>query len=215
MESLGRQLNERREASRARMDDATRDVVDGATAEVAALRIVERSLAVGGRIPRFELPGATGETVRADDLLERGPLIVTFYRGGWCPYCNLQLRAYAAALDEFRALSATIVAVSPETPDMSLTTTEKNDLPFPVLSDVGNRVAREFGLVFTMPAGLWPLYESWGIDVPAHNGDDTHELPVPATYVVGTDGLVAWRFVDPDYTRRAEVSDLLDALRSL
>ena len=213
MDNLTEQLTSRREASRGRMDAATLDIVDGATAEIAALHISENSLQVGDRAPEFRLPNPQGDLVSLTEMLERGPVVVTFYRGGWCPYCNLQLRAYARAQDEFEALSATVIAISPETPTYAERTSLENEISFPVLSDVGNAVARDFGLVFTMPRELWPLYEQWGIDVVDHNGDDRHELPVPGTFVISTDGIVTWRFVDPDYTKRAEISDVLEALR--
>lgn len=118
------------------------------------------------------------------------------------------------ALPEIEALGAQLVTVSPELPDKSLSTAEKNDLAFEVLSDLGNKVARDFGLVFSLAEELRPIYASFGIDIPAYNGDDTFELPLPATYVIDTDGTIAHAFVDTDYTRRLEPAEIVEILKT-
>ena len=125
------------------------------------------------------------------------------------------MRAYQKVLPEIRALGASLVAVSPQTPDNSLSTVEKDELEFEVLSDAGNEVARQFGLVFTLGAALRPVYQSFGIDLPAYNGDGSYELPVPGTFVVAAKGTIRVAFVDADYTRRLEPAAILDALRGL
>ncbi len=180
--------------------------------ELARRGIVERSLGVGDPAPDFDLPDALGQRVRLDDLLEEGPVVLSFYRGGWCPYCNLELRALQQVLPEIERTGATLVAVSPETPDHSLSTRDEKGLQFPVLSDRGNFVAREFGLVFTLSEDLRPLYEKFGVDIPGYNGDDTFELPVPATYVIREGGMIEFAFVNTDYTQRAEPADVVAAL---
>ncbi len=180
--------------------------------ELEQLGIVDNSLNVGDEAPDFELPSAKGGTVRLSEKLKDGPVVLNFYRGDWCPYCNLELRAFQAALPDFEAKGASLVAISPQTPDNSLTTAEKRDLEYHVLSDVGNAVARDFGLVFSLAEELRPLYDQLGIDIPAHNGDGTFELPVPATYVVGQDGKISYAFVNTDYTKRAEPSEVLEAI---
>ncbi|MCB0053450.1 MAG: AhpC/TSA family protein, partial [Caldilinea sp.] len=115
---------------------------------------------------------------------------------------------------DIQALGATLVAISPQTPDNSLSLAEKHGLAFPVLSDAGNAVARRFGLVFTVPEALRAVYDKLGIDIPAHNGDGSFELPVPGTYVVGRDGTIAFAYANVDYTRRVAVRDILAALRT-
>ncbi|MFM7427631.1 MAG: peroxiredoxin-like family protein [Elainella sp.] len=177
-------------------------LMEAATAKLAAAGLVERALKPGQAMPNFELPDATGKLVRSPDLLVQGSLLISFYRGNWCPYCNLELRALQQRLEEIRALGATLVAISPETPDQSLTTQEKHDLQFPVLSDAGNRVARQFGLVSQLDQSLRPIYKAFGIDLAAHNGDQSFELPIPATYLVGADGTVLNAFVNVDYRER-------------
>ncbi|MDQ6960345.1 MAG: peroxiredoxin-like family protein [Mariprofundaceae bacterium] len=148
------------------------------------------------------------------DALEQGAVGLSFYRGGWCPYCNLELQALQQALPEIQSLGAQLVAVSPETPDNSLSTAEKHSLAFTVLSDQGNRVAKDFGIVFTLPEALRPVYAQFGIDLPAWNGDDSFELPMPATYVIGRNGIILDGFVNTDYTQRMEPERILDILRT-
>jgi peroxiredoxin len=186
-----------------------------ATAQLASSGILDQTLKMGDRIPDFTLPNATGQSVKIGDLLAQGSVVIAFYRGGWCPYCNLELKALQQALGLIQSTGATLVAISPETPDNSLSTQEKNALAFPVLSDVGNQVARQFGLVFTLPEALRPIYQSFGIDLVAYNGNDHFELPIPATYGVRPNGEIFYAFADADYTKRAEPSEVVAALKGL
>ena len=148
-------------------------------------------------------------------LIEAKPVIITFYRGGWCPYCNLELRAYQALLADIRAAGADLVAVSPELPDHSLTTAEKNDLAFTVLSDVGGELASALGIRFMLSDAVRPFYEKAGHALPDRNGDGSWALPMPATFVVAKGGRIAAAFVEPDYRKRLDPSDALAALRAL
>jgi peroxiredoxin len=213
--SLAQQLKQRREGSRAKTAAEDLAVMDQATAEVAASGIANSSVGVGAKVPDFSLPNADGTELSLSSLLAKGPVVLTFYRGGWCPYCSIELRALQNTLAAITAAGATLTAVSPQTPDNSLSTAQRLELVFPVLSDEGNHVAESFGLVFTLPEALRQVYSGKGIDLPAANGDTTFRLPIPATYVIRTDGTVAWRFADPDYTKRAEPDDLLAALATL
>jgi peroxiredoxin len=212
---LSKQLREQNEAGRRTISAEALAVMDQATAELVSLGIAESSLGLGAKVPDFVLPDATGTKVSLSALLAKGPVVLAFYRGGWCPYCSTELRALQARLAEFNAAGATLVAVSPQTPDASLSTAEKLNLAFPVLSDEGNQVAESFGLVFSLPEALREVYLGFGLDLPTANGDDTFRLPIPATYVIRADGTVAWRFADADYTKRAEPDDVLAALVTL
>jgi peroxiredoxin len=183
---------------------------------LAQTGIASQALGVGQPAPDFTLPDATGNQVTLSRLLAAGPVVLTFYRGDWCPYCNLQLRAYQQALPQMQALGATLVAVSPQTPDNTLTTVEKRELTFYVLSDAGNQVARRYGLVYTLSAQLRSLYaELMGLDLASYNGDDTGELPMAGTFVIGREGNVHLAFVDADYTRRLEPATIIASLREL
>lgn len=164
--------------------------------------------------PSFSLPDATGDKVSLDALLKEGPVVLVWYRGGWCPYCNLTLGAYQARLGDIRKAGGQLVAISPEKPDKSLTTKQKQDLQFHVLSDVGNTVARKYGLVFKLPPEVAAQYRK-NIDLSAYNGDDSNELPLAATYVIDRSGIVRYAFVDADYRKRAEPAEVIEVLERL
>lgn len=193
----------------------SRAVLNRSIEVVAEAQTVDGAKTVGDIAPDFNLADHNGNATSLSRLLERGPVVVTFYRGGWCPYCNLQLRALQAVLPEMESLGAMLVAISPQAPDNSLHTAEKAELSFPVLSDPDAAVGRAYGLVFTLDADAQQLYTKMGNDLTRINGTDTWELPIPATYVIGTDGNIRFAVADPDYRKRAEPTDVLEALRRL
>jgi peroxiredoxin len=182
---------------------------------IAQLRdgLAKAARKIGDRAPVIALKNAKGETVEVGALLERGPVIVTFYRGGWCPYCNLQLKAFQRILPDIEAAGASLVAISPEKPDDTLSTAEKNALAFEVLSDVGQKVGRAFGLVYQFSDELKSAYEGFGLDIPAKNGADDWALPLSATYVIDRDGTIIYAYTDADYRDRADPMDVLEILR--
>jgi peroxiredoxin len=165
--------------------------------------------------PDFALPNAAGKSIVLKDLLKSGPVILTFYRGGWCPYCNIQLRAYQRVLPQISASGARLVAISPQLPDNSLDTVNKNALTFDVVSDVRNEVARSYGLVYSLPEEIRAALRSNNKALPSINGDQSWELPVPATYVIARDQRVALAYIDVDYRKRLEPKALLTCLKSL
>ncbi len=183
--------------------------------ELSGSGIVERAVKQGDMAPEFELPNAKGETVTLSTLLADGPVVLAFYRGGWCPYCNLQLRAYQRILPEIRELGARLVAVSPQTPDTSLTTAEKNALEFDVLSDVELKTARAYRILFDLSDQLKAAYLGMGRDLSVDNADGQWHLPIPATYVIAGDGRVELAYVDPEYRNRLEPADILAALKKI
>jgi peroxiredoxin len=183
--------------------------------ELAASGIAENAVKQGEAGPDFTLPNARGEQVTLSKLLVEGPVVLAFYRGGWCPYCNLQLRAYRGILSQIRALGASLVAVSPEPPDTSLSTAEKNALDFEVLSDVTGEAGRAYRLVYEFSQELKQTYLAAGNDLSTRNADGEWHLPIPATYVIGRDGRVELAFVDPEYRNRLEPADILATLRRL
>jgi peroxiredoxin len=213
--TLAQQLQQQREKSAQKIPAEMRRVMKEKTEELARSGLVEKSLKVGDKAPDFDLPNANGKAVRLSELLQHGPVVVAFYRGGWCPYCNLELRALQKSLAEIEKLGAQLVTISPQTPDSSLSTQQKDELQFQVLSDKHNTVARQFGLVFTLPEEIRSIYKSFGHDLAARNGDDRFELPFPATYVIGQDRIIRFAFANADYTKRAEPADILAVLREL
>jgi peroxiredoxin len=184
-----------------------------ATADLIASGAAERALKAGDKLPAFTLDDPEGNNVSSADLLRKGPLVISFYRGVWCPYCNMELQALQQALPEFQALGASLVAISPQNPVNSRKSVRQNSLDFPILSDPHNDVAAAFGLRFEMQDYLVELYKSLKNDLPAFNGDPSWTLPMPARYVVGQDGTILYAEVNPDYTRRPEPEDMLPALR--
>ena len=213
--TLSEELSAQREMFLAQATAGIKTTMADAMDELVRAGVAERAVRIGQPAPAFTLPNAMGREVSLHATLGRGPVVLSFYRGGWCPYCNVELRALQGELPRIRASGAQLIAVSPQTPDHSLNTAAKHNLSFEVLSDLGNRIARAYGLVFTLPEALRPLYRSWGIDLREWNGDDSHELPVPATYVIDQEGMVRAAYVNVDYTQRLEPADILAALRSI
>ncbi len=184
--------------------------------DIEGLSVVAAQAAkAGDRFPAMTLRDQRGRDTDLGALAAEGPLVVTFYRGGWCPYCNLELRAYQKALPQIEALGARLIAVTPETPDHSLSTAEKNDLSFTVLSDDRGRLAQALGVAFELSPAIVGLYQKFGHDLPARNGDDRWSLPMPATFVVAKGGRIALAFVDPDYRTRLDPAEAIAALQRL
>ncbi|HEX4208238.1 MAG TPA: peroxiredoxin-like family protein [Ktedonobacteraceae bacterium] len=190
-------------------------VLGKATQALIASGIAGKSAKVGDQAPDFTLPNVDGNTVQLAQLLARGPVVLVFYRGAWCPYCNIALHTYQAVLPAIEQAGATLVAISPQTPDNSLSFAEKLELRYPVLSDSGNAVARKYGLVFKISADVQEVYKKIGMDLTTYNGDASWELPMPGTFVIAQDGTIKQAFVDADHTKRAEPSAILDALHTL
>ena len=185
-----------------------------ATDELIASGAAQRALKAGDKVPSFVLRDATGKTVSSSELLAQGPLAVSFYRGVWCPYCNMELQALQDALPAFRELGAQLVAISPQNAVNSRKSIRANGLDFPILSDPGNETAAAFGLRFALPDYLIELYKNLKNDLPAFNGDTSWTLPMPGRFVIGQDGIIRYAEVNPDYTHRPEPSDMLAVLRS-
>ncbi|KAJ5118483.1 hypothetical protein N7448_010190 [Penicillium atrosanguineum] len=163
-----------------------------------------KAIQPGSPFPQFQLSDAIGNKVSLNDLLAKGPILVSFYRGEWCPFCNVELRALQTHLDEFHQKGVTLVAVSPELPNQSLSTSEKLSLKFPVLSDVGNQLAKNLGLLFPQPESMRDVFDKFGVDWNQRYGNDNLELPVPATFLVDKEGIVRNSFVNPEYQYRLD-----------
>lgn len=184
-----------------------------ATAELIASGAADKALKAGDAAPAFTLNDPDGRPLASAELLRKGPLVLSFYRGVWCPYCNMELQALEAARPAFEQLGATLVAISPQTAPNSRKSVRQNNLAFPILSDAGGAVAAAFGLRFQMPDYLVELYKSLKNDLPSFNADPNWTLPMPGRYVIAQDGTILYAEVNPDYTRRPEPEDMLPALR--
>lgn len=198
-----------KEQMAARLPADVRAAMDRATAELSTSGLPLKALQPGHSITDFVLPDAAGRRVASMALRARGPLLITFYRGQWCPYCNLALRALQRELPEFTARGVSLLAISPELPDHAMTMQQEHGLAFPVLSDSESTVARSFGLVFALPLELRAVYRQLGIDLPGRTGNSSHELPIPASFLVDRDGVVLASYVEVDYRQRLEPAEAL------
>jgi len=167
---------------------------------------------VGDKAPNFILTNATGQSTALSDYLEKGKVILTWYRGGWCPYCNMTLKQLQHEIPNFKESGANLIALTPELPDESISTTEKNELEFEVLSDVGNKIANEYGIVFQLIDEVAGMYNN-AFQLNKHNGDESNSLPLAATYIIEQDGTISYAFLDADYRNRAEPSEITALLK--
>ena len=211
--SLKEQLAEFREGWRKRVPAERQQIMERHIEQLRTGELAKTMLKVGDKAPSVMLNNVKGQPVDLGELLKSGPLIVTFYRGGWCPYCNLELKAFQDVLPEIKAAGASLVAISPEKPDDSLSTSEKNALTFEVLSDVGQKAGRAFGLVYEFTEELKSAYNGFNLDIPGKNGcADEWALPVSATYVIASNGRIIYANTDTDYRDRADPRDVLAVL---
>ena len=185
------------------------------TAEIVASGLATKALAAGARAPAFSLSDSHGEIVRSDDLLIRGPLVLTFQRGSWCPYCTMDMQAIEAAARQIRALGASVVAISPQSEPNSRKFEADIGLSFSILCDRGNLVAQQFGLRYRVSQEVLAVYRGLGIDLALGNGEDSLTLPLPARYVIGRDGIIVYAEVNGDYRRRPDPREWLPVLANL
>jgi peroxiredoxin len=213
--SLTDELDKARRDSRGQMPGHITDVLEQGIEDMSRSGIAERSLKVGDQAPNFELPDTHGSPVPLQDLLASGPVVLSFFRGGWCPFCSLELDSLQRVLPSINELGASLVAVSPQTEDSSMKTAQDHGLTFNVLSDIGNAVARQFGIVYHLQDEMQAIYDEFDLELKDYNGDDSFDLPVPATYVIDSQRTIRAAFVDPDYTRRLDPVEILSTLRGL
>jgi peroxiredoxin len=185
------------------------------TEELRNSGILKSALAVGAPMPPFALEDAHGKSVSSKELLSQGPLVVIFYRGAWCPFCNLYLSSVQKYLPQIEAQGATLVAISGEKPDRSLNVEQTNALSFPILSDPELTAARDFGIAYVLPKVVDDAIKGVGFDMAAYYGTEKPELPLSATYVIDRDGTVAYAFVTVDYKLRAEPEEFLAVLSAM
>lgn len=215
MQSL-QQQTEAKIAEGRQKNPAFMQKVDEIIAQSKSFQQGKDAIKLGQNVPNFSLPNANGQTISLANLLHKGPVVVTFYRGSWCPYCNLQLRALQAHLSDINALGAQLVAISPQIPDGSMTQDEISNMDFEVLSDQDAKVAVQFGVAWQVPAFLSEhMRVDRKLDLDAINNGNGAILPIPATFVIDRAGKVAWRFVDVDYRTRSEPNDIINALKAL
>lgn len=211
--NLQSKLDEKRSSSQAPTE--IKMTMEAATKKLEDSGILKKAKQKGQSYIDFTLPNVNGGNLKLSEALKKGPVVLTFYRGGWCPYCNIQLKAYQDRLEDFKKRGASLVAISPETMDSSATTVQKNELKFDILFDKNNTVARKYGIVFKIENDLKAVYEKFGIDLEKNQNNKSWELPIPATYVIAPNGEIVYSFLNVDYVKRAEPNDILKALDSI
>jgi peroxiredoxin len=191
-------------------------VMDRAIDDLVTSGIRNSYLGVGDRVPDFSLPNIRGEQVHVRTLLLSGPIVLSFYRGSWCPYCNIELRALQQVLPEIERLGASMVAISPELPDRKVETEKENALTFPLLTDLGNDVARLFGIAYKLDEDLLHVYRERGHELETTNGPQGADtLALPATFVVDQSGTIRLAYINEDYAERLSTDEILLALEKL
>lgn len=190
--------------------------VDELINEAKAFQKGKNAIKIGEKAPNFELPNPLGKQIALFDLLSKGPVVITFYRGSWCPYCNLQLRALQDKLKDIHQLGATLVAISPEVPDSSMTKSEISNMEFTVLSDQDAKVASQYGVAWEVPEFLLNHMKiDRNLDLKKINNGNDSILPIPATFILGSDGIVKWNYVNVDYRTRSEPDEIIEALKNI
>lgn len=213
MPALQTAIDEYNAAKKEKMPAEVLTTMARATNQLKDSDIENQALHTGDRIPDFSLPNQHGEKRQFSDFFKQSTVVLNIYRGGWCPYCNFEMKALADALPEIEAAGARLIGMAPETPDHALETANRHDIGIEILSDTGNVISGKLGLVFNLAEELRPIYLGAGLDIPAYNGDDTFRLPIPATYIVGSDGIIQADFVNADYTQRMEPVEIVKALK--
>ena len=213
MSRLIDEIKNYQEAFKKKAPQEVQDIMLTATKKLEDASISKNALKVGDIAKEIKLPNAIGNEVSLFETLENNDYaVVSFYRGTWCAYCNLELKALQDKNEELNSLGAKLIAVSPQSPDASLTTKEKNELKFEVLSDNNNVISKEYGLIFSLAEELRPIYLSFNIDIPSMNEEDSYELPMPATYLINKNKEILFSFISEDYTKRCEPQDIIDAI---
>ncbi len=174
--------------------------------------IEEKSIKLGAIMPDFSLPNAKNEIIHSKEILKSGKMIIAFYRGSWCPYCNLELKALQENLSKINDKKVSLVAISPQSPDNSLSIIEKHNLTFEVLTDKDNTFAKQLGIVFELQDFVLPFYNALGINLSSFNKNDDTSLPIPAVFVVNENGIIIYKFADVNYMNRIDIDELLNTL---
>lgn len=212
--TLRQQLQEKAAESKKSLPPEMQQRFEQGIKDVRKTGIEDSAKNVGDKAVDAALMSWSGEQVKLSDMWADGPVVLTWYRGGWCPYCNLSLQALEKSLNKIQGEGAKLVALTPELPENARDTAEENNLSFLVLHDKENRVAHEYGILFTLPEAIAPIYRD-RLALPQVNGYDTLELPLAATYVIDQQGVIRWAFLDADYKNRAEPADVVEAIKQL
>jgi len=195
--------------------NAPQEVLETMGAEIGKLAnsgIMNTALKVGDKAPHFELEDSEGNKISLNTLTEKGALVISFNRGNWCPFCNIEFKHLQNTVNEIKNAGANLVVISPQLQEKSAELIAKNGLTYPILFDKENVVAKKFGIAFTLAESLRPIHKAFDMDIPAHNGDNSFVLPVPATYVVNGNNEIVFASVNPNWMERAEANEYLSEI---
>jgi peroxiredoxin len=215
MKTLKEALEKRNSDKKNSLPSSTLDYMDKVTSDLKEAGYENNPLNVGDKIPDGELLNHHGETVSIKELLDNKPAIISFYRGTWCPYCNMELAFYDELLGENSDKEIAMFAISPEKADVTMESVDIEKLNFRVLSDIDNKFARKLKLLFKVPDKLQTIYDGFGIDLKKSQGNEEAELPIAATYVIDGNGVITNAWIDADYTKRAEPTEVIDAYNNI
>ncbi|REC76037.1 AhpC/TSA family protein [Chryseobacterium elymi] len=212
MNILAKQIDELNHTLSSRLPNEVLQAFEKSIEELKTRNLEEGSLKVGDKMPEFSLPNTMGQMISSGEILKKEKMILAFYRGNWCPYCNLELRSLQQTLSRIKNENAFLAAVSPQTLYHSRTTAEKNNLGFNVLTDADNTFAKKLGIVFQLPDFILPYYQSLGIELTDFNNNEENTLPIPAVFVVDRNGYIIFRFLDVNYMNRLDIEELIKVL---
>lgn len=211
---LQTELDERKASFEKKAPEDTKKAYAEGLKAVSDSNITSKALQVGDVAPNFTLKNATGDNISLYNELKKGPVVLLWYRGGWCPYCNMTLSYMQKSIPDFKKYDANILALSPEVPDKSMSTKEKNELEFEVLSDIDNKVARDYKVVYKLTDEVAGLFEE-NFGLSTYNGNADAELPLAVTYIIGQDKKIKYAYLNSDYRNRAEPQELINFLKNM
>ena len=212
MENLKQQINELNENLAKQLPKEVLELFGKSIQDLKVKNIEGRSIGTGEMFPDFNLPNTNDEVVELNKLLQNGKVVIAFFRGSWCPYCNLELKALQDNLKQITDKNVTLVAISPQTSNYSGEFKSNHNLDFELLTDKNNTLAKQLGIAFELQNYVIPIYSSMGIELSAYNSNDNNELPVPAIFVLDTNGRITYRFVDTNYMNRIDIQELINQL---
>ena len=189
---------------------ASKEIMKDATKKLKASGIEKKAVNFGMTVPSFKIAGKD-----IKEFYKNGPIVLKFYRGGWCPYCMTELKDYESLLSDFKSAGCQVVGIVPDLDKEIKKTKKKHNLSFDIYRDADNSIAKKFGLAFKLDKRLLPIYQKYGINLETYQGNQSNELPMPGTYIVDQKGKIKYAFLDADYTKRAPAKDVLNECRKL
>lgn len=214
MATIEKTIQEYKEINSTKLSSKIKETLQNATKRLEELDLKSKALRVGDKIPEFTLTNQNNKIVNIKDIIEKNRYtVINFFRGDWCPYCNIELNALQKIISQLKILNTTLISLSPQTSNRSLYSKQNLSLDFEIFYDKNNTIAKDFGLTFTLDKELIPIYENLGIDILESNKTNNYTLPIPATFIVNKNYEIIYSFVEEDYTKRCEPKDILNIIK--